>query len=89
MAKGRGKGLRDHVEHESIASYHQAKRSLLGQPNFVPQGGEWAAAEPGIAALARAISEWWLTRPGGGLDLPARLLACLGSPVRSHRFRLI
>jgi len=61
------------VEHESIASYNQAWRSFEGQPNFVPQGGEWAAAEPGIAALGRAIGEWWLTRPGGGLDVPARL----------------
>ena len=42
-------------------------------PNFVPLGVAWPQAEPGVAALARAIAEWWRTRPGGGLDVPARV----------------
>ena len=41
------------VEHESMAEYNAARSALGGSPNFVPQGGEWADAEPGLASVPR------------------------------------
>ena len=53
-----------------MAEYNEARIAAAAAPNFVPQGGQWAEAEPGVAALGRAIAAWWKTRPGGGLDVP-------------------
>lgn len=68
-------GCVDLVEHSSMVDYHAAIAAAATEPNFIPQGGAWPYAEPGMAALARAIAAWWRTRPGGGLDVPARLPA--------------
>ena len=63
------------VEHANTAEYNafRASAAATGAGNFVPHGGQWAVAEPGIAALARAIGTWWKTRPGGGLEVPRQL----------------
>ena len=69
-------GCVDLVEHPSMAAYSAAVKLAAavadeeGTHRFVPQGGAWPLAEPGVAALAREIDEWWRTRPGGGLDVP-------------------
>ena len=66
------------VAHPDMASYHAARNAAraeskaLGGHHFVPQGGAWLQAEPGVAALARSVVSWYRTRPGGGLDVPAR-----------------
>ena len=65
------------VEHADIRSYHNTRNAVRnaaraeGGHYFVPQGGTWQQAEPGVAALARTVARWWRTRPGGGLDVPA------------------
>ena len=67
-------GVVDLVEHDSVADYHAARGRAAAAEDvfFVPQGCAWPEAEPGVAALARSIGEWRLTRPGGGLEVPAR-----------------
>jgi len=50
----------------------RAESAISRADHFIPDGGQWAGAEPGVAALGRAIGDWWKTRPGGGLDVPRR-----------------
>ena len=57
------------VEHADTASFNAYRKEAAG-PHIVPMHGQWAAAEPGVAALAESIGAWWRTRPGGGLDVP-------------------
>ncbi len=66
-------GSMELVEHESALEYSAAKAAAASLPNFVPTGGAWPAAEPGVAALGRHITDWRRTRPGGGLEVPKML----------------
>lgn len=78
LAAALSAGSLELIEHPDMASYHAARNAAraeckeLGGHHFVPQGGAWLQAEPGVAALARSVVNWWRTRPGGGLDVPAR-----------------
>ena len=69
-------GCVDVTEHGSMGEYSAAVKladsAAATSESFVPQGAAWPQAEPGVKALAREICEWWRTRPGGGLDVPAR-----------------
>ena len=69
LARAEATGAVEIVEHKETADFN-AYRSEAAGPHVVPQGGQWADAEPGIVALADAIGAWWKTRPGGGLDVP-------------------
>lgn len=70
LAAALATGVVQLIEHPSAASYQTARQAAASAPNFVPPECAWANAEPGVAALARAIGAWWRTRPGGGLDVP-------------------
>jgi 1-aminocyclopropane-1-carboxylate deaminase len=54
-------------EHATAGSYEAAARALAEEAHgarFVPQGGACAAAEPGVASLARDIRVWHAGRGG-------------------------
>lgn len=73
LATSLATGCVDLVTHSSIDEYSAFRAAASSSSTtFVPDGGQWLEAEPGVAALARAINEWWRTRPGGGLDVPRR-----------------
>ena len=36
----------------------RAESAISRADHFIPDGGQWAGAEPGVAALGRAIGEW-------------------------------
>jgi len=69
LAMALSTGCLELVEHENTASFNAYRTKAAGD-HVVRQGGQWAAAEPGMVALAEAIGTWWKTRPGGGLDVP-------------------
>ena len=69
LAAALATGCVELVEHADTASFNAYRKEAAG-PHVVPMHGQWAAAEPGVAALAESIGAWWRTRPGGGLDVP-------------------
>ena len=50
------------VEHKTAASYDEACATLRVESGYVPQGAAYAGAEPGVAALAADIADWWQTQ---------------------------